>query len=58
MIAYVKCEVSVHGLGYPTVEEFRAKLEDCVRSVFGHRLDGDIEVEVIESVGIEEPHSE
>ena len=56
MIRYVELEVRLHGLEETTVERVRAAVVDQLRELYPRRrFDSDVEVDVIEWAGTEEP---
>ena len=55
MITYLMLTVYLHGLSLKTVEEGKRLVDNVLRPIFGQRLDGDVEIDVEESAGHEEP---
>jgi hypothetical protein len=49
MIYYVRLEVALHGLSAESVNAVIERVDALLRPEFGQRLDGDLEIEAIES---------
>lgn len=55
MIKYVKLEINLHGLNEPTYQQVINRVQDALNKEFGLQMDSEIEIELIESAGKEEP---